>query len=42
MFGKDFWKILRIIYIILRALIETQPPAGRPLEDLEERDHFQS
>ncbi len=36
MFGKDFWRILRVIYIIIKALIEMKPPNDKPLEDLDE------
>lgn len=25
MFGSDFWKILRIIYIIIKALVRANP-----------------
>lgn len=35
MFGKDFWKVLRILYLVIKALIEMKPPNGSPLEDLE-------
>lgn len=34
MFGKDFWRILRLIYVILKALIEMDPPTGGKLDDL--------
>ncbi len=36
MFGKDFWKVLRIIYLVLKALIEMVPPNGKPIEDFDD------
>lgn len=36
MFGKDFWKILRMLYLIIRALLQAQPPEHGDLPDLED------
>lgn len=35
MFGKDFWRIIRLIYIILKALIQMPPENGDHMDDLE-------
>lgn len=35
MFGKDFWRILRIVYLVIKALLESDPPNGSKLEDLD-------
>lgn len=35
MFGKDIWRIIRLIYIILKALIRMDGSNGDHLDDLE-------
>lgn len=35
MFGKDFWRVIRMIYIILKALVEMKPPNDHKIEDLD-------
>lgn len=35
MFGKDVWRIIRLIYIILKALIQMDGGNGNHLDDLE-------
>ncbi|KKM64246.1 hypothetical protein LCGC14_1503310 [marine sediment metagenome] len=41
MFGKDFWLIIRIIYIIIKALLAMDPKNGNGLPDLPNEDHPQ-
>jgi len=38
MFGKDFWRILRLVYIVLKALIQMDPKNGDHLDDLDGQD----
>jgi len=36
MFSSDFWKVLKILYLIVRALLLSKPPNNGDLPDLEE------
>lgn len=35
MFGKDVWRIIRLVYIILKALIQMDGSNGNNLDDLD-------
>jgi len=36
MLGKDFWRIIRLIYIIVKVLLQADPSNGSQLPDIDE------
>jgi len=42
MFGKDFWKILKILYVVIRALIMMPPPGNGDLPNVKDMEDKES
>lgn len=39
MFGKDIWFVIKLIYIIIKALLAMDPKNGDSLPDLDDDGH---